>query len=211
MQLLLWYGHWFWRYQVKHEPYSWQDASHLTRRSLGVPFESWRHIGTLSANSLPLVFYYLEDSCVLIWIWFIWAIFRCSCYCSLPICIIKLVVWCKSVSLGACILDITNWLVVWCLVSGTSPQHSTNLNLVCCIRWINQGRSCRKTTVGKTQLGELPSWDAERIKAPKIGVIYNPENLNLNILDGVELQGWILIYSWENFGGCFESSCSKRS
>ncbi|XP_057764862.1 chaperone protein dnaJ 50 isoform X2 [Salvia miltiorrhiza] len=43
-KLLLWYGHWLWRYQVKRERYSWEDASYLTRRSLGVPFDSWRDI-----------------------------------------------------------------------------------------------------------------------------------------------------------------------
>ncbi|KAL8461353.1 hypothetical protein ACS0TY_031912 [Phlomoides rotata] len=42
-KLLLWYGCWFWRYQVKHEPYSWEDAAHLTRRSLGIPFDSWSY------------------------------------------------------------------------------------------------------------------------------------------------------------------------
>ncbi|KAG6394053.1 hypothetical protein SASPL_144631 [Salvia splendens] len=44
-KLLLWYGHWLWQYQVKQKPYSWEDASYLTRRSLGVPSASWRDIG----------------------------------------------------------------------------------------------------------------------------------------------------------------------
>ncbi|VFQ58951.1 unnamed protein product [Cuscuta campestris] len=43
-KLLLWYGCWFWRYNVKRAPYSWEDASYLTRRSLGVSFDSWRFI-----------------------------------------------------------------------------------------------------------------------------------------------------------------------
>ncbi|XP_022845241.1 chaperone protein dnaJ 50-like [Olea europaea var. sylvestris] len=42
-KLLLWYGCWFWRYKVKRAPYSWEDASYLTRRSLGVPSDSWRY------------------------------------------------------------------------------------------------------------------------------------------------------------------------
>ena len=44
---------------MKQKPYSWEDASYLTRRSLGVPFDSWRDIGndTLSANNLPLALF----------------------------------------------------------------------------------------------------------------------------------------------------------
>lgn len=45
IQLLLWHGGWFWRYQIKKAPYSWEDASYLTQRSLGVPHESWRYMG----------------------------------------------------------------------------------------------------------------------------------------------------------------------
>ncbi|KAK4360977.1 hypothetical protein RND71_019929 [Anisodus tanguticus] len=40
-KLLLWYGCWFWRYNVKRAPYSWEDASYLTRTSLRVPLDSW--------------------------------------------------------------------------------------------------------------------------------------------------------------------------
>lgn len=42
-KLLLWYGQWFWRYKVKKAPYSWEDASYLTRRALGVSVEAWRN------------------------------------------------------------------------------------------------------------------------------------------------------------------------
>ncbi|KAL0442895.1 UNVERIFIED_CONTAM: Chaperone protein dnaJ 50 [Sesamum latifolium] len=51
-KLLLWYGCWFWRYQVKKAPYSWEDASYLTRRSLGVPSDSWRHVDELTKEDL---------------------------------------------------------------------------------------------------------------------------------------------------------------
>ncbi|KAG6419045.1 hypothetical protein SASPL_121254 [Salvia splendens] len=51
-KLLLWYGHWLWRYQVKQKPYSWEDASYLTRRSLGVPFDSWKDIGESTKDDL---------------------------------------------------------------------------------------------------------------------------------------------------------------
>ncbi|KAK4491949.1 hypothetical protein RD792_002732, partial [Penstemon davidsonii] len=51
-QLLLWYGCWFWRYQVKQAPYSREDASYLTRRSLGVPSDSWRYIDESSKEDL---------------------------------------------------------------------------------------------------------------------------------------------------------------
>ncbi|CAH9119381.1 unnamed protein product [Cuscuta europaea] len=43
-KLLLWHGCWLWRYNVKGAPYSREDASYLTRRSLGVPIDSWRYI-----------------------------------------------------------------------------------------------------------------------------------------------------------------------
>ncbi|GMY36968.1 chaperone protein dnaJ 50 isoform X2 [Fagus crenata] len=43
-KLLLWSGCWFWRYKVKKAPYSWEDASYLTQRSLGVPLDAWRSI-----------------------------------------------------------------------------------------------------------------------------------------------------------------------
>ncbi|KAK3035087.1 hypothetical protein RJ639_032589 [Escallonia herrerae] len=43
-KLFLWYGCWSWRYRVKRAPFSWEDASYLTRRSLGVALDSWRHI-----------------------------------------------------------------------------------------------------------------------------------------------------------------------
>ncbi|KAM7525203.1 hypothetical protein LguiA_015105 [Lonicera macranthoides] len=43
-KLLLWYGCWFWRYRVKQAPYSREDASYLTRSSLGVTLDSWRSI-----------------------------------------------------------------------------------------------------------------------------------------------------------------------
>ncbi|XP_054778643.1 chaperone protein dnaJ 50 [Prosopis cineraria] len=41
-KLLLWSGCWFWRYKVKQHPFTWEDASYLTRRSLGVPQDVWR-------------------------------------------------------------------------------------------------------------------------------------------------------------------------
>ncbi|XWS19466.1 hypothetical protein CRYUN_Cryun31cG0018500 [Craigia yunnanensis] len=44
-KLLLWYGCWFWRYKVKRAPYSWEDASYLTRNSLRVPLDAWLNIG----------------------------------------------------------------------------------------------------------------------------------------------------------------------
>ncbi|XVE51162.1 hypothetical protein DITRI_Ditri02bG0017100 [Diplodiscus trichospermus] len=44
-RLPLWYGCWFWRYKVKRAPYSWEDASYLTRNSLRVPLDAWLNIG----------------------------------------------------------------------------------------------------------------------------------------------------------------------
>ncbi|KAL5578946.1 hypothetical protein UlMin_011388 [Ulmus minor] len=43
-KLLLWYGHWSWRYKVKKAPYSWEDASYLTQRALRVPLDAWSSI-----------------------------------------------------------------------------------------------------------------------------------------------------------------------
>ncbi|KAA0056881.1 chaperone protein dnaJ 50 [Cucumis melo var. makuwa] len=42
-KLLLWNSCWFWRYKVKKTPYSWEDASYLTQRSLRVPVEAWKN------------------------------------------------------------------------------------------------------------------------------------------------------------------------
>ncbi|KAF8409513.1 hypothetical protein HHK36_005589 [Tetracentron sinense] len=42
-KLLLWSGCWLWRYQVIGAPYSWEDASYLTRRCLRVPLDAWRN------------------------------------------------------------------------------------------------------------------------------------------------------------------------
>ena len=39
---------------MKQKPYSWEDASYLTRRSLGVPSASWRDIG--NDTVLPVIF-----------------------------------------------------------------------------------------------------------------------------------------------------------
>ncbi|XXG62769.1 hypothetical protein AAC387_Pa05g1081 [Persea americana] len=43
-KLLLWRGCWFWRYQIKKAPYSWDDACYLTRTCLKVPLNAWRNI-----------------------------------------------------------------------------------------------------------------------------------------------------------------------
>ncbi|GAB2298824.1 DnaJ protein erdj7 [Dionaea muscipula] len=44
IKLTMWHSCWFWRYQVKQAPYSWEDASYLTRHSLAVPLDTWNHI-----------------------------------------------------------------------------------------------------------------------------------------------------------------------
>ncbi|XP_059661735.1 chaperone protein dnaJ 50 [Cornus florida] len=51
-KLLLWYGCWLWRYQVKQAPYSWEDASFLTRRALGAPMDSWSYIDESTKEDL---------------------------------------------------------------------------------------------------------------------------------------------------------------
>ena len=54
IQLLLWSGCWFWRYKVKKAPYSWEDASYLTQRSLGASLDAWRTVGKLNLIHLAL-------------------------------------------------------------------------------------------------------------------------------------------------------------
>ncbi|GAA0170470.1 chaperone [Lithospermum erythrorhizon] len=51
-KLVLWNGCWFWRYNVNRATYSWEDASYLTRRSLGVPLDSWLDIDELTKEDL---------------------------------------------------------------------------------------------------------------------------------------------------------------
>ncbi|XP_027105048.2 chaperone protein dnaJ 50-like isoform X2 [Coffea arabica] len=51
-KLLLWHGCWFWRYNVKRSPYSWEDASYLTQRSLGVLPDSWTFIDESTKEDL---------------------------------------------------------------------------------------------------------------------------------------------------------------
>ncbi|XP_061376525.1 chaperone protein dnaJ 50 [Gastrolobium bilobum] len=53
-KLLLWSGCWFWRYKVKKYPYSWDDASYLTQRSLGIPHDRWRNIDKATKEDLVL-------------------------------------------------------------------------------------------------------------------------------------------------------------
>ncbi|XP_007025982.2 PREDICTED: chaperone protein dnaJ 50 [Theobroma cacao] len=51
-KLLLWYACWFWRYKVKRAPYSWEDASYLTRNSLRVPLDAWLNIDEATKEDL---------------------------------------------------------------------------------------------------------------------------------------------------------------
>ncbi|TKY51098.1 Chaperone protein dnaJ 50 [Spatholobus suberectus] len=43
-----------WRYKVKKYPYSWEDASYLTQRSLGIPHVRWRNIDEATKEDLVL-------------------------------------------------------------------------------------------------------------------------------------------------------------
>ena len=53
-KLLLWTACWFWRYKVKKYPYSWEDASYLTQRSLSIPLDRWRNIDEATKEDLVL-------------------------------------------------------------------------------------------------------------------------------------------------------------
>ncbi|KAJ3676106.1 hypothetical protein LUZ60_003518 [Juncus effusus] len=41
-KFLVWKALWFWRYQIKKNPYSWDDASYLTMNSLNIPSNTWQ-------------------------------------------------------------------------------------------------------------------------------------------------------------------------
>ncbi|KAG4998406.1 hypothetical protein AAZX31_10G239800 [Glycine max] len=53
-KLLLWTACWFWRYKVKKYPYSLEDASYLTQRSLSIPLDRWRNIDEATKEDLVL-------------------------------------------------------------------------------------------------------------------------------------------------------------
>nr|ACU24633.1 unknown [Glycine max] len=53
-ELLLWTACWSWRYKVKKYPYSWEDASYLTQRSLSIPLDRWRNIDEATKEGLVL-------------------------------------------------------------------------------------------------------------------------------------------------------------
>ncbi|CAL0300417.1 unnamed protein product [Lupinus luteus] len=53
-KLLLWSGCWFWRYNMKKHSYSWEDASYLTQRSLGIPHDRWINIDESTKEDLVL-------------------------------------------------------------------------------------------------------------------------------------------------------------
>ena len=53
-KLLLWSGCWFWMYKVKKSPYSSEDASYLTQRSLGLNDDRWRSIDEATKEDLVL-------------------------------------------------------------------------------------------------------------------------------------------------------------
>lgn len=52
IKLLVWYSSWVWRYKVKKAPYSFEDASYLTRRSLGVPLDAWTNLDEYKKEDL---------------------------------------------------------------------------------------------------------------------------------------------------------------
>lgn len=53
-QLLVWYTSWVWRYKIKKAPYSMEDASYLTRRSLGVSHDAWTNLGISSYSNFSI-------------------------------------------------------------------------------------------------------------------------------------------------------------
>ncbi|XP_047310929.1 chaperone protein dnaJ 50 [Impatiens glandulifera] len=51
-KLLLWHSCWLWRYNIRKAPYSWEDASYLTRRSLRVRLDAWKSMDESTQEDL---------------------------------------------------------------------------------------------------------------------------------------------------------------
>ncbi|RRT64411.1 hypothetical protein BHE74_00042211, partial [Ensete ventricosum] len=51
-KLLIWRSCWFWRYQIKKLPYSWDDACYLTRSCLKITSDAWRNIDESTKSNL---------------------------------------------------------------------------------------------------------------------------------------------------------------
>ncbi|URD83894.1 DnaJ domain [Musa troglodytarum] len=51
-KLLIWQSCWFWRYQIKKLPYSWDDACYLTRSCLKITSDAWRNIDESTKSNL---------------------------------------------------------------------------------------------------------------------------------------------------------------
>lgn len=50
-KILFWRFCWFWRYQIKKAPYSWDDACYLTQTCLKVPHDAWQNLDdTMKSN-----------------------------------------------------------------------------------------------------------------------------------------------------------------
>jgi len=79
---------------VKKHSYSWEDASYLTQRSLGIPLDRWRHIGKLlSTMNQPSSFRHHGHRGImcsffgyLFWILQAWS--------NLLLCILMVLIWC---------------------------------------------------------------------------------------------------------------------
>ncbi|KAM0951000.1 putative DnaJ domain, Chaperone J-domain superfamily, DnaJ subfamily C member 25 [Dioscorea sansibarensis] len=51
-KIALWRSCWFWRYQIKKAPYSWNDACYLTQTALKLPIDAWWNIDESTKNNL---------------------------------------------------------------------------------------------------------------------------------------------------------------
>ncbi|KAG0567374.1 hypothetical protein M758_7G147800 [Ceratodon purpureus] len=51
-KLAIWEASWVWRYWIKKMPYSWDDASYLTRSCLGIPSTNWRSMSDRVRDAL---------------------------------------------------------------------------------------------------------------------------------------------------------------
>ncbi|XP_039114122.1 dnaJ protein ERDJ7 [Dioscorea cayenensis subsp. rotundata] len=51
-KIAFWRLCWFWRYQIKKAPYSWNDACYLTQTALRLPFDAWWNIDETTKDNL---------------------------------------------------------------------------------------------------------------------------------------------------------------
>jgi DnaJ family protein C protein 25 len=63
-KLATWQAAWIWRYWIQKMPYSWDDASYITRTSLGVSSSNWRSMSDRVKDDLILRRLWIKDNLI---------------------------------------------------------------------------------------------------------------------------------------------------